>query len=318
MIKDYYKLMKPGIVYGNAITAAAGFILGSKGFFNWPLFIAALIGLSSIVASGCVLNNYFDRLSDEKMVRTRSRPLVQKKISLQNAIIFGIALFFIGFLTLTLFTTMLAMWMAILGFILYVFFYTVWKYRTVFATELGSIAGAIPPVVGYSAATGRLDWVALSLFLVVAFWQMPHFFAIAIYRREEYASASIPVSSIQRGTDATQVWMIFYLAAFALATVSLAIFSHMGSCYLVSALLLNAYWLWQYLKGLKSENEKRWARRVFLSSLVVILGVCAAIAFDTVLSREDKNHRAHRDHREKRKSEASLVSVSSVCSVVKK
>lgn len=284
MIRAYYKLTKPGIVFGNAITGAAGFFLASKNGFNGALFLATLIGLSLIVASGCVFNNYFDRLSDQKMHRTRSRPLARNAIALKNAILFGIFLFLSGIFVLALFTSYLALSTAILGFVIYVFFYTVWKYRTVFATELGSIAGATPPVIGYTAVTGQFDWSSAILFLIVALWQMPHFFAIAIYRKEEYASASIPVSSIERGTDRTKLWMMGYLAAFVIAMLSLMLFNPVGPCYLASALLLSSYWLWNCFKGIRSENEKRWARKVFLSSLVVILGLCATIVLDSFLT----------------------------------
>ncbi len=282
MLKDYYLLTKPGIVFGNAITASAGFILASKeGQFDFIFFATTLIGLSLIVASGCVLNNYFDRLSDQKMHRTRSRPLAKGTIPIKTAVVIGFALLFLG-TTVLLFTTFLATLFALLGFVLYVGFYTLWKYKTEFATELGSIAGATPPLVGYTAVSNDFDLGALLLFAIVALWQMPHFFAIAIYRIEEYASASIPVLPLKRGVQTTKYRMLFYLGAFILAALSLPLFGYTSTYYSVVAVLLSIYWLWICLQGFKAESDKRWARKVFLASLVVILGLCLTIALEAL------------------------------------
>lgn len=282
MIKEYYQLTKPGIVFGNAVTATAGFMLASQGHFNFFLFLAALLGLSFVVAAGCVLNNYFDRLSDQKMARTKTRPLAKGSIAPSHAIIFGFALLFVGVAILSLFTTLLAAFTAVCGFVIYAGFYTVWKYRTVYATEIGSIAGAVPPVVGYTAVTGRFDLAALLLFAIVALWQMPHFFAIAIYRSQEYASASIPVLSLKKGVDVTKRRMVYYMGAFILAALSLMVFGFAGYFYLAACAFLGFYWLSICFEGFKAINDKKWARKVFVTSLFVIVGLCGMIALDTV------------------------------------
>ncbi len=280
MIKEYYKLIKPGIVFGNAVTGASGFILASKEEIDFFLFALTLFGLSLIVASGCVLNNYLDRLADRQMARTRSRPLAKGTISPQKALFFGFTLLLFGLFVLGFFTNLLTTCLAAFGFLIYVGFYSIWKYLTVYGTEIGSIAGAIPPVVGYSAVSNRLDLGAGLLFLIVALWQMPHFFAIAIYRMEEYASASIPVSSLQRGIPKTKIRILFYMAAFILSVLLLSVFHYASYVYLTIALALSGYWLKICFQGFKAENDRRWARRVFLSSLVVILGLCFSLALD--------------------------------------
>src|SRR5579863_9785702 len=139
MLTDYVKLAKPRIIMGNVITAIAGFTLASKGHYNIVLLCAVLLGLSLIVASACVFNNYIDRDIDKMMVRTRTRALVIGAISPKNALIFG-AVLGIG-------TNALTLLMALAGFAIYVFLYTFLKYTTVYGTEIGSIAGAVPPVV---------------------------------------------------------------------------------------------------------------------------------------------------------------------------
>ncbi len=181
-IKSYVLLVKPGIVMGNAITAAGGFALASNGFFYLPLFLATLVGLSLIVASGCAFNNYIDREADQKMTRTQNRPLATGSIPVRTAVTIAVILGLLGAFLLALFVNLLSLCIALIGFTVYVLFYSVLKYRTTHATLIGSIAGAVPPVVGYCAVTHHLDTGALLLFLMMALWQMPHFFAIAIYR----------------------------------------------------------------------------------------------------------------------------------------
>ena len=176
VIKTYIALTKPGIIMGNLFTAAGGFALASRGHFNvWP-FLATLEGLALIIASACIFNNYIDRTLDGKMERTKNRPLVRGVVSPRNAIITATVLGIIGTLTLVLFTNILTGGLALFGLFVYVVLYTFLKPHTMHVILIGSIAGAIPPVVGYSAATCTLDGAALILFFMIALWQMPHFF----------------------------------------------------------------------------------------------------------------------------------------------
>ncbi len=190
---DYYQLCKPGIVYGNALVAAAGFAYGSKEHVDWLLFVYTLLGLSLIIASACVFNNYYDRGIDAKMVRTRSRPLVTGHVPGPAALWFGLLLGVFGALLLLFFTTLLAFTVALVGFAVYVLVYTPLKHTTSHALWVGAFAGATPPVVGYTAATGALDLTSLWLFLFLFVWQIPHFLGIAAYRYDEYATAEIPM-----------------------------------------------------------------------------------------------------------------------------
>ncbi len=199
MIKTYTTLTKPGIIFGNAVTATAGFALASKGHVDFLLFCAMLVGLSLVIGSACVWNNYIDRGMDEKMVRTRNRALVKGVIPVPYALCFAMVLSFFGIGLLALTTNLLTVSIAACGFFIYVVLYGISKYRTSLGTLIGSIAGAVPPVVGYTAVTGCVDLAALLLFLIVVFWQMPHFFAIAMYRLEDYTAASIPVLPVSKG-----------------------------------------------------------------------------------------------------------------------
>lgn len=280
MIKAYYLITKPGIIMGNVVTTAAGFLLASKGIINWSVFVAALVGVILVVASACVFNNYLDRDADKKMERTKNRPLVTGLIKGKNAIFFASFLGVIGVAFLALFTNTLTAILAVVGFLAYVILYGVCKYKTVYGTIIGSISGALPPVIGYAAAVGRLDLAAFLLFLIVVLWQMPHFYAIAMYRFDDYFAALIPVLPIKKGIHRTKIHMILYTIAFTIACSTLTLFGYTGYLYLTVSTLLGLAWLYICSTGFKAPNDKLWARKVFLFSLVVITGLCTSLALD--------------------------------------
>ena len=279
-MKRYFQLTKPGIIFGNAITAIAGFALASRGHFDILLFFATLLGLSCIIASACVCNNYIDREMDGKMARTKNRPLVRGEISTISAFVFAYVLLLLGVLILILYANFLTALMALVGFSIYVFLYSPWKYRSWHATLIGSIAGGMPPVVGYCAVSNTFDLGAFLLFAIVVLWQMPHFFAIAMYRMSDYATASIPVLPIVRGMQVAKIQILLYMVAFCVAALLLTFFGFTGYAYLVATALLSFAWLWKGLKGFKASSDKLWARKVFLHSLVVIMGLSIMIFVD--------------------------------------
>ena len=155
--KPYFSLIKPGILFGNVITAFAGFALASKGHIDCGLLLIMLAGLSLVIASGCTFNNYIDRYADQKMRRTQNRPLAKGIIPTQNAILFAIFLGLSGALLLAFFVNLITAVVALIGFTVYVFFYSFSKYHSSHGTLIGSIAGAVPPVAGYCAVSNRLD-----------------------------------------------------------------------------------------------------------------------------------------------------------------
>jgi protoheme IX farnesyltransferase len=216
VIKEYYELAKPGIIYGNALTATAGFFLASPESLAEAglLFATMLIGLSLIIASACVFNNYFDRDIDAKMERTKNRALAAGRIPAHRALTFAAILGLLGALVLWLYTTTLALGVALVGFGVYVFLYTPLKHKTPHALWVGAIAGATPPVVGYTAVTATLDWYALALFTFLFLWQIPHFLSIALYRHEEYQAAGIPLFIHKAPTEQTKrrARQVFFLS----------------------------------------------------------------------------------------------------------
>ena len=279
---NYYLITKPGIIMGNLITVAAGFALASNGSFNFWLFLATMLGLGFVIASACVFNNYIDRPIDKKMARTKNRPLVQGLISGRNAIIFAFFLAAVGNLILLFSTNLLTVVIANIGFLVYVLLYSLWKGRTIYGTAIGSIAGAVPPIVGYCAVSNQFDAGALILFTIMVFWQMPHFFAIAMYHFDDYAAAGLPLLPMKKGIFRTKLHMVLYIIGFSGAAALLTLFNYTGTVYMVVALVLGFAWLVLCLKGFKSTNNRLWARQMFQLSLVIITSICIIIPFDLI------------------------------------
>jgi protoheme IX farnesyltransferase len=272
VIKTYYNLAKPGIIYGNAITAIAGFFLASKWHIDWRLFGAMLVGISLVMAAGCVLNNIADRKIDERMERTKNRALAMGRVTIFNAIVYATVLALVGFLLLYFFTNLSATLIALVGLIFYVAIYTPLKPRSVYATLVGSIAGAVPPVVGYLAVTNKFDLGAILLFVVLVAWQMPHFYSIAIYRLNDYAAAAIPVLPVKKGTQTTKVYILIYIVIYIIMSALLTFFSYTGYIYLTVVGLLGILWLGFAVKGFQAHNDDPvWARKMFRFSLMVLL-----------------------------------------------
>ena len=242
-----------------------------------------LTGLSLVIASACVFNNYIDREIDAKMARTNQRALVRGAISVRAAIIFGSILGVAGAAILGVFTNLLTLAISLFGFFAYVVLYGIWKRRSAIGTVVGSISGAVPPVVGYVAVTGRLDVAAGILFLIIVLWQMPHFYAIAIYRLSDYTAANIPVLPSKQGIRATKIQMLAYIVAFTVAAASLYLLGYAGVAYLVVTLMLGLVWLALGLSGFAAANDTLWAKQMFKYSLVVITGLCLVISLNTVL-----------------------------------
>lgn len=274
---NYYLLTKPGIIFGNLLTVAAGFLLASKGRIDLGLFLATLIGLIFIIASACVFNNFIDCEIDKKMERTKKRALPAGLISGQNAIVFAVLLGIIGNAALYFYTNLLALMVADVGFLVYVLLYSFVKCRTIYATAIGSLAGAIPPVVGYCAVSGRLDMGAFILFAILVLWQMPHFFSIAAYRLDDYTSAALPVLPVQKGMFRTKVHMTIYIAAFIIAAALLTLFNYTGYSYLAATTCLGLAWLALCLKGFSCNSDRLWGRGMFRFSLAVIAVFCLMI-----------------------------------------
>jgi protoheme IX farnesyltransferase len=276
-------LTKPGIIAGNDLAALAGFFLASRGHPILLLLCAMLVGLSCVIGSACVFNNYLDRGLDIKMKRTSHRALVTGAVTPARALVFAVALGTLGLLVLQVFTNLLTAILALFGMFSYVVIYGIAKRRGPYGTLVGSISGAVPPVVGYAAVTGHLDIAAVVLFFILVLWQMPHFYAIAIYRGSDYESAGVPVLPGVRGIPTTRLRMLAYIVAFTLVAPLLTLYGYAGRWYAVAAVLLGAGWLVFGLTGYTTRTATQWARRMFLSSLAVLTLLCLCISLAGVI-----------------------------------
>ncbi len=284
MLKSYYYLTKPGIIYGNAINTAAGFFLASQGAYDFKLLMITIVGISLIVASACVFNNILDANIDAKMERTKNRAMVRGTVKKSYAITFGIVLLIFGITNLALSTNHLALYAALIGFFVYVFLYTFSKRYSVYGTEIGSVAGAMPPVVGYLSVSYEIDSGAIILFAIFVLWQMPHFYAIAIYRLKEYVAADIPILSAVKGVRRTKMNILAYILAFTVAVLLLKLLNYTGYVYLFVMSVLCLAWLVMAFRGFKAADDSKWARGMFKFSLLIVLTFCVIIPIDKFLT----------------------------------
>lgn len=279
MFKTYYRLTKPGIVYSNALTAATGYLLGtSNHHFILTALIAVLVGTSFVIGSACIINNYFDRHIDAVMARTKQRALVTGVISTKAAWTLAVVLFVLGFGLLLWKVNLMTAAVGLVGFIDYVVLYGIAKRKTAWGTLVGSVSGSASIVAGYTGAANRLDLGALLLFLVLAAWQMPHFYGIALYRQKDYAAAKIPVLPLIRGESTTKWRIVGYIVLFAAAVLALRLGGYIGWISCVCLLAVIAGWLYRGYQGWRTLTGEQWGRRMFLYSLIVILALPVLLA----------------------------------------
>ncbi|MFP1829063.1 heme o synthase [Lonsdalea quercina] len=289
MIKQYLQVTKPGIIFGNLISVIGGFLLAANGSIDYPLFIATLLGVSLVVASGCVFNNVIDRDIDKKMERTKNRVLVRGLISLKVTLAYAALLGIAGFALLYVAANPLAMWLAVIGFIVYVGVYSLYmKRHSVYGTLIGSLSGAAPPVIGYCAVSNQFDAGALILLLIFSLWQMPHSYAIAIFRFKDYQTANIPVLPVVKGISVAKHHITLYILAFMIATLMLSLGGYAGYKYLVVAAAVSLWWLGMALSGYKNLNDDRlWAKKLFVFSIVAITSLSVMMSIDSITPAQE-------------------------------
>lgn len=280
--KAYYALIKPGVTYGNLLTTVAGFLLASRGDINLLLLAATTLGMGLVIGSACAFNNYFDQDIDRTMTRTQKRSIVAGLVPAKNALIFASVIGAIGFALLALFTNLLTVVVALLGFITYIVLYGMLSKRmSIHGTLVGSVSGAMPILAGYTAVTNTIDAGAIILFMILFFWQMPEFYSIAIYRRNEYKKAGIPVMPVVKGIQNTKIQILAYIVAFAVSAMSLSLFRYTGYIYLLVMTLLGLWWTWLALSGFTVKDDNVWARKVFRFSLIILVVFSVLISIES-------------------------------------
>ena len=284
-VNRYFRVAKPGIILANLISTAGGFFLASRGRGDLPLLAATLIGTMLVVASACVLNNCIDRDIDRKMSRTRNRVLARGRMSPMAAIVYAALLGVAGAALLMTRVNGISLAVVLVGFVVYVGFYSlVLKRRSVNAAVIGSLAGAAPPVAGYCAVSNRFDMGAVLLVFIFGLWQIPHAYAIAVMRGEDYAAADIPVITIRRCTSAAKKHIVAYILAFLAAALMLSLAGYTGRTYMAAAATVGLLWLILAVHGFRTSDERLWAKRVFVFSILAIAVLSVMMSVDAVRS----------------------------------
>lgn len=285
VVRRYYAALKPERTYANVMTTAAGFLFACKWHVDWSLCFATIVGTTLIVMSACAANNCTDHNLDTRMPRTKKRPTATGDVSVRNLAILAGVLGVAGFVILALWVNWLTLLLGAIAYADYVLLYAWTKRTTPWSTLAGTVSGAVPLVAGYTAVTDHFGIVAAALGLVMVFWQMPHFYAISIFRLKDYKAGGLPVWPARYGVKNTQVWMLVYTAAYLLAVILLVATGSTNVAFVVILGLMGLYWLWLGVKGFRSEKPDKWARGMFGFSLITLLVLSAGIASASVLPR---------------------------------
>ncbi len=245
-----------------------------------PTIVCALVGVALIVAGANALNMALERDIDRNMARTRNRPLPRGRLTMRQAIVFGLVCSVVAIPILAFGVNALTALLAVLANVIYVLAYTPLKQRSHLALEVGAIPGAIPPLLGWTAATNRVDAGGIALFAILFFWQIPHFHAIALFRREDYARAGLRVLPNVRGENTTKHAIVRYLAALLAASLLLFPLGVAHRTYLFSAAVLGALFFGWGCWGLRASSGNRWARSLFVTSILYLVSLFAILMID--------------------------------------
>ncbi|GGA35140.1 heme o synthase [Paenibacillus physcomitrellae] len=281
--RDFVALTKPGIIRSNLIATFAGYWLGAHWHIDIVKLIITMIGTALVMAGACVFNNYYDREMDTKMERTQNRALPLGKLSPRTVLIYAGILSAVGLVLLFLFSGGLAGLFGIVGMLVYGVVYTIWlKRSSTWSTSIGAISGAMPPVIGYVAASGQVDLGAWMIFAILFLWQPPHFWALAIRRVEEYRAAGFPVLPVVKGVERTKIQMIPYIAL--LLPIPYLMYANdiTGIWFLIIGTALSAIWLIMALVGFMKQDVEKWSKRVFIFSINYLTLSLIVMFLDTV------------------------------------
>ena len=284
VLADYLTLTKPMIITLLLVTALGGMFLAEQGIPSGTLVLWVLMGGALVSGGANALNHYIERESDQKMTRTRHRPVASHRINPWHALAFGVLLNILGFAVLVAWVNLLSAALTVGATIFYILIYTVWlKKSTTQNIVIGGAAGAVPPLVGWAAVTGSLDLPAFYLFAIVFFWTPPHFWALALLIQKDYARANIPMLPVVKGVKET-TWNIF-LYSVLLVALTLVFFTTQAVewVYLASAGGLGAILIYMTWKLWRNEGATS-ARGVYLYSLLYLAGLFVAVMVDSTVS----------------------------------
>ncbi|MDP7090492.1 MAG: heme o synthase [Dehalococcoidia bacterium] len=285
LMGDFIALTKPRVMSLLLLSAIAGSFLGAGSMPTLEVIIAVLVGGALASGGAASLNMAYESELDRKMGRTKNRPVAEDRISPITAVIFGLLLNIGAFLVLVVMTNVLAAALAIVGTVLYFGIYTVILKRTTTQNiVLGGAAGAVPPLVGYAAAAGSLDLAAWYLFIIIFFWTPPHFWALAIMIKDDYARADIPMLPVVRGVKHTSIQIMLYTVILSAVTILFGIVSDaLGLMYMIGAAVLCVAFFWYAFK-LTKEPDRPAAVRLYKYSLLFLALFFVLVMVDSVVA----------------------------------
>jgi protoheme IX farnesyltransferase len=283
LLKSYYLLCKPNVVYMMLICALVGMLLAEESVSSIPRIVIALIGIAFCSGSAASINQVIDRKADASMTRTDQRPIPQGELSAVHASTFALVIGLTGALILYFFINTLTMILTLASLIGYAFIYTVYlKRATPQNIVIGGLAGAAPPLLGWASISNTVDPYALLLVLIIFVWTPPHFWALAIYRKDEYAKESIPMLPVTHGVAFTKLQIVLYTIILFIVSVLPYIVLMSGWIYLFSAITLSSMFMYYSIK-LYYSDDNAFAMKTFNFSIYYIFLIFVALLFDHFL-----------------------------------
>ncbi len=278
--RDYMELTKPRVVMLLMLTAIVGMFMATPGMVPLDVLLIGSFGMACAMAAAAAVNHVVDQRIDAIMARTENRPLVQGKIGTQRALTFAAILSVLSMFTLSFFINTLTAFLTLFGIVGYAFIYTLYlKRATPQNIVVGGIAGAIPPLLGWTAVTNSIDPHALLLVLIIFIWTPPHFWALAIHRRDDYAKAGIPMLPVTHGIEFTKSSVLHYTILLCLCTLLPYLTGMSGLLYLATTLVINGIFLYYAFK-LKYAPQPGTAMKTFGFSIVYLMILFIALLLD--------------------------------------
>ena len=278
---QYYSLTKPKVVYLIVFTAMVGMLLAADGAVALDIFVFGLLGIGLAAASGAAINHVVDEHIDRIMERTRNRPLVSGEIDQKSALIFALSIGALGIAMLVIFVNLLTAILTFFSLVGYALIYTMYlKRATPQNIVLGGAAGAAPPLLGWTAVTGTVDTEALLLFLIIFVWTPPHFWALAIRRRKEYAKADIPMLPVTHGVEFTKIQILLYTILLVVVTMMPFIVQMSGLIYLAGAIALGIGFLYYAIRLYRDPQPDVIAMKTFSYSIFYLSLLFAFLLVD--------------------------------------
>lgn len=278
--QDYYELTKPKVVLLLLLTALVGMCLASDSWISWQILAAGLIGIGFLSSAAAVVNHVVDRKIDGKMGRTANRPVAKGKVTPQKALFFAAVLTIVGYMILELWVNRLTAVLTLAGLFGYAVVYTMYlKRATPQNIVIGGLAGAIPPLLGWTAVTGEIHPHALLLVLIVFIWTPPHFWALAIHREKDYARAQVPMLPVTHGIEFTKTSILLYTVLLCVVCLLPYLVGMSGLIYLIGSTLLNAGFLY-YAWKLKFTSTEQTAMQTFKFSIIHLMILFVVLLVD--------------------------------------